>query len=50
MLSSDRRLVSHLSELEPRERAHILAQLGEDEALRDVRADLTIDKVRDVLR
>jgi hypothetical protein len=47
--SSDRRLVSHLAGLEPQDRADILAQLGEDEALRDVGADLTIDRVRDVL-
>jgi hypothetical protein len=49
MRSRDRRLLSHLADLEPQERACILAQLGEDEALRDVGADLTIDRVRDVL-
>ena len=49
MLSNDRRLLSQLAELEPDERAYILRQLSEDEALRDVGADLTIAKVRDVL-
>src|SRR5262249_58150412 len=49
MLSNDRRLLDHLGELDEQEQTYILAQLGEDEALRDVGAHLTIDKVRDVL-
>jgi hypothetical protein len=49
MRDGDRRLVSRLADLEPEQRAHVLAQLGADEALRDVAASLTMDKVRDVL-
>jgi hypothetical protein len=45
----DRRLVNDLADLEPEKRTHVLAQVRADEALRDVGADLTIDKVRDVL-
>jgi hypothetical protein len=49
MLSDDRRLLSHLADLEPEKRAWVLEKLGEDAALRDVGADLTLDRIRDVL-
>src|SRR5262245_10751342 len=47
--SRDRELLRQLAELEPNKQGDILVQLGEDKALRDVGAELTIDRVRDVL-
>jgi hypothetical protein len=47
--SRDRQLVSHLSDLDPQDRAQALKQLAADEALRDIGADLTIQRIRDVL-
>jgi hypothetical protein len=49
MHRGDRQLLSLLADLEPEQRASILARLGEHGALRDVGADLTIHGVRDVL-
>ena len=49
MLRSDKKLLSHLADLEPEKQAWVLEQLREDASLLDVGTDLTVDRIRDVL-
>jgi hypothetical protein len=50
MHDRDQRVLSWLSDLDPAEQARAIRRLGENDALRDVGAHLTIDRIGDVLK